>query len=155
MCRVYSPVVPTRDNAGLTVFRVGKKYQEAGTPHESCAGIHHAAQKARQRQQKCDERDDGRQEEKATRDNSIHKLLRLRLKCWCPQRADFLVSRTAHGAWPGKRLGFESRSTASIMARGLAMPLPEMSWALPCATDENRIGVPMVSAAPALGASSF
>ena len=27
------------------------------------------------------------------------------------------------------------------------MPLPAMSWALPWATDENRIGVPMVSAA--------
>ena len=35
------------------------------------------------------------------------------------------------------------------------MPLPAMSWALPCATDENRIGVPMVSAMVAFGASSL
>ena len=36
------------------------------------------------------------------------------------------------------------RSTASIIAFGSATPLPAMSWALPCATEENRIGVPMV-----------
>ena len=30
-----------------------------------------------------------------------------------------------------------------------------MSWALPCATEENRIGVPMASAAAAFCASSF
>ena len=35
------------------------------------------------------------------------------------------------------------------MALGLATPLPAMSWALPCATEENRIGLPMVSAAVA------
>ena len=35
------------------------------------------------------------------------------------------------------------RSTASIIAFGSATPLPAMSWALPCATEENRIGVPM------------
>src|SRR5262245_2939890 len=41
------------------------------------------------------------------------------------------------------------------MAAGLAMPRPAMSCALPWATEENRIGVPMVSAATALRAMSF
>ena len=35
------------------------------------------------------------------------------------------------------------------MAAGLATPLPAMSCALPCATEENRIGLPIVSAAAA------
>ena len=35
------------------------------------------------------------------------------------------------------------------MALGLATPLPAMSYALPCATEENRIGLPIVSAAAA------
>ena len=38
---------------------------------------------------------------------------------------------------------------------GMATPLPAMSCALPCATEENRIGLPMVSAAVAFGARSF
>jgi len=38
---------------------------------------------------------------------------------------------------------------------GLATPLPAMSYALPCATDENRIGQPMVSAVVLPGARSF
>ena len=35
------------------------------------------------------------------------------------------------------------------------MPLPAMSWPVPCATEANRIGVPMVSAAAAFCASSL
>jgi hypothetical protein len=53
------------------------------------------------------------------------------------------------------RFAFDSRSTASINAAGLAMPLPAMSWPVPCATEANRIGVPMVSAAAAFCARSF
>ena len=40
---------------------------------------------------------------------------------------------------------------ASISAAGLATPLPAMSKALPCATDENRIGLPIANAAAWLG----
>jgi hypothetical protein len=47
------------------------------------------------------------------------------------------------------------RSTASIMVAASATPLPAISCALPCATEENRIGLPIVSAATALCASSF
>ena len=49
----------------------------------------------------------------------------------------------------------QSRVIASIIAAGLAMPLPAMSNALPCATDENRIGLPIANAADWLKASSF
>src|SRR6516164_272044 len=49
----------------------------------------------------------------------------------------------------------DSRSTAPIRAFGSAAPLPAISWALPCATEENRIGLPIVSAATALRANSF
>ena len=48
-----------------------------------------------------------------------------------------------------------SRVIASIIAAGLATPLPAMSNALPCATEENRIGLPIAKAADWLNASSF
>ena len=53
------------------------------------------------------------------------------------------------------RFAFDSLSMASIMATGLAMPWPAISWALPCATEENKIGTPMVNAAVAFSARSF
>src|SRR4029077_9451838 len=46
-----------------------------------------------------------------------------------------------------------SRLIASTMAVGFAMPFPAMSNALPCATDENRIGVPMARPVVAFCAS--
>jgi len=45
------------------------------------------------------------------------------------------------------RLAPASRVIASIIAAGLATPLPAMSNALPCATEENRIGLPIAKAA--------
>src|SRR5262245_47344587 len=59
------------------------------------------------------------------------------------------------GCNPRRSFAFDSRSTASIMALASAPPLPAISCALPCATDENRIGLPIVSAATAFCASSF
>src|SRR5262249_4087698 len=59
------------------------------------------------------------------------------------------------GCNPSRCFGFDSRSTASIMALASATPLPAISWALPCATDENRIELPIVSAATAFCASSL
>src|SRR5205814_4661144 len=47
------------------------------------------------------------------------------------------------------------RVIASTIARGLARPWPAMSSAAPWPTEENSTGVPMVSAAARLGASSF
>jgi hypothetical protein len=43
----------------------------------------------------------------------------------------------------------QSRLIASTIAVGFATPLPAMSNALPCATEENRIGVPMARPAVA------
>src|SRR5437867_1617462 len=51
--------------------------------------------------------------------------------------------------------GCENRNSASIMAAGSAVPLPAMSCALPCATEANRIGLPMVTAEVRLRARSF
>src|SRR5262249_33346645 len=59
------------------------------------------------------------------------------------------------GCNPSRCFAFDSRSTASIMALASATPLPAISWALPCATEENRIGLPIVSAATAFCANSF
>src|SRR6476661_1881573 len=59
------------------------------------------------------------------------------------------------GCNPRRCFAFDSRSTASIMAFGSAAPLPAISWALPCATEENRIGLPIVSAATAWRPNSF
>src|SRR6185295_15859458 len=47
------------------------------------------------------------------------------------------------------------RVMASTIAAGSARPLPAISSAEPCATDENSTGVPIVSAAAPLGASNF
>jgi hypothetical protein len=48
-----------------------------------------------------------------------------------------------------------SRVIASIIAAGLAMPLPAISNALPWATEENNIGLPIAKAADWLKARSF
>src|SRR5262249_32845459 len=69
-----------------------------------------------------------------------------------------LVAPSDHagaGCNPRRSFTFDSRSTASIMAVASATPLPAISCALPCATEENRIGLPIVSAATAFCASSF
>src|SRR3970040_205675 len=47
------------------------------------------------------------------------------------------------------------RVIASTIAAWLARPLPAMSSAEPCATEENGTGVPMVSPAMRCGASSL
>ena len=53
------------------------------------------------------------------------------------------------------RLAPASRVIASIIAAGLATPLPAMSNALPWATEENNIGLPIAKAADWLKARSF
>src|SRR2546422_9189308 len=59
----------------------------------------------------------------------------------------------------GQGLFFHRRPTrrviASTIAHGVARPWPAMSSAAPWPTEENSTGVPMVSAAARLGASSF
>ena len=66
---------------------------------------------------------------------------------------DWLSAATA--GWRAGRFAFDTRSTASIIAAGLAMPLPAMSWPVPCATEANRIGVPIDSADAAFCAISL
>src|SRR5437899_1492571 len=75
--------------------------------------------------------------------------------CWPSLVLFCRFDQAGAGCDPRRCPTLDSRSSASIMAAGSAMPLPAMSCALPCATEENRIGLPIVSAAVAFGARSF
>ena len=77
---------------------------------------------------------------------------RCRLKAAGSQLPIFFITTVGQRPCPA---AFAIRVIAAIIAPGLATPLPAMSWALPCATDENRIGVPMVNAMVAAGAMNF
>ena len=73
------------------------------------------------------------------------------------QRDHFVASAAAR---PLDRLIFQaltfaSRVIASIIAPGSAWPFPAISCALPCATEENRIGEPIESPAVRLKACSL
>src|SRR6185312_10050251 len=61
----------------------------------------------------------------------------------------FELAHCAMLRWPTSRL------IASTTASGLALPVPAISSALPWATEENRIGVPMVRPAVRFWASSL